>query len=134
MLVGLVHIADVPFGWESSVDTTIRSFDGNLNDAGVTCKTWLFRVLDLLREEERGYAVLRCDDLVALEREITDWGNRYALDADKNVQPRPVGESTICNLYGSRRSSVVSESNPYEERLLADIRSGPIMEVGEVLW
>lgn len=98
LLVGLIKIANVPTGWEDYADQTIRTYDGDLNSGGITCKTWLFKVLELLQKEEKGRAVLKCKDLTALENEVNDWGNRFSFDAADDVQPRPVGASTICGL------------------------------------
>ena len=98
LLVGAMHIADVPFGWENGVDDKLRKYDGELNEPRTTSKTWLFKVLELLKEEERGFRVLRCKELVGLEREALDWGNRYAKETHANVQPRPIGASALCGL------------------------------------
>lgn len=79
----------------NEVDQLIRSYDDRVNDMGVTCRTWLLKVLELLRK--RG---LLCGGKVlemgVLEREVMDWGNAEAGDAVRNVQPRPVGVSKVC--------------------------------------
>lgn len=40
--------------------------------------------------------ILKCEDLGLLEKEVLEWGNVFAEEADRNVQPRPVGVSALC--------------------------------------
>ncbi|KAL2060159.1 hypothetical protein VTL71DRAFT_9554 [Oculimacula yallundae] len=98
LLVGLFRIADVPAGWEGYVDQTIRSLDNRVNTPDITCKIWVFWVLELLKRESNGYTVLKCNDLPALEREIKNWGNAKAAGAAANEQPRSLTASRICGL------------------------------------
>ncbi|KAE8159476.1 hypothetical protein BDV40DRAFT_240565 [Aspergillus tamarii] len=97
LLVGLIRIADFPSSQSilNEADRLIRSYDDRVNEMGVTCRTWLFKVLELLKERD-----LLCwgknMDLGDLEREVIYWGNEEAGDAVRNVQPRPVGVSKIC--------------------------------------
>lgn len=103
LLVGLLRIVDVPPGAVDAVDQLIRRYDAQLNDLGVTCRTWLFRVLQLLQRQEPspvdavedGKVLDAKVDLETLEREVKDWGNRYAAEACRNVQPRPVGDVSL---------------------------------------
>ncbi|KAB8078908.1 hypothetical protein BDV29DRAFT_165522 [Aspergillus leporis] len=96
LLVGLLRIADLSAtSSRSVVDRLIRAYDDRINEMDVTCRTWLFKALELLNEEKflrEGEEI----DLGALEREVMDWGNEVAKDATKNVQPRPIGASKVC--------------------------------------
>ncbi|KAL4897331.1 hypothetical protein BDV59DRAFT_198724 [Aspergillus ambiguus] len=99
LLVGLVRIADIPSTCADAMDRLIRSYDTQLNDLDVTCRTWLFRVLQLLQDKQTepvGAATGRLldanVDLEILESAVKEWGNRFAAEACLNVQPRPVGE------------------------------------------
>lgn len=117
LLVGAFKIASVPPGYEGFLDRTLRRFDGCLNRMeGVTCRVWVLRVLEGLMGNRngsgtgdagdegscgggcggKGVRILKCDDLDLLEREVLEWGNRFAEEADRNVQPRPVGVSRLC--------------------------------------
>jgi hypothetical protein len=98
LLVGLFRIADVPAGLGGYVDQTLRTYDNQLNNSGITCKVWVFRVLELLRRKSNGYAVLKCNDFTALEREVKDWGNSETPGAARNEQPRALAASQICGL------------------------------------
>ena len=99
LLFGLIRIADVPATWINHVDGVLRSYDNRLNNTpGITCRLWLFWVLELLRKPVNNYRFLKCDDLTTLEQEIMTWGNRYAHDTSQNVQPRLTHDSTLCQL------------------------------------
>lgn len=98
LLVGLIRIADVPAGWDSFLDQTIRTYDNQLNTPGITCRVWLFWVLALLQKPINGQRILRCNNLGALETEVKGWGNANARGAADNVQPRPVAASSLCGL------------------------------------
>ena len=99
LLVGLFQIAKVPSGWEGLADDMIRTYDQQLNDlVGITCRTWVLRVLAALQKPANGHSILQCNDLNALEQEIFAFGNANATSAANNVQPRPVGASSLCSL------------------------------------
>lgn len=101
LLVGLFQIADVPAGLEDYVDGTFKTYDGELNHPDISCRVWVWRVLALLRKPvpvDDGVTVFKCDDAEALEREVMGWGNAHADGASKNIQPRPIQASTLCNL------------------------------------
>ncbi|KAL5364365.1 hypothetical protein BJX96DRAFT_178882 [Aspergillus floccosus] len=103
LLVGLLRIVDIPSGAANAIDQLIRSYDGQLNDLGVTCRTWVFRVLRLLQGQEPtaistvedGNVLDAKVDLELLEREVMDWGKRYAEESCRNMQPRPVGDLSL---------------------------------------
>ena len=99
LLVGLFRIANVPPGWESVVDNKIRTYDSQLNHInGITCRKWVLWVLAKLQEPDNGYSILKCNDLNALEQELLAFGNANAMSTSHNVQPRPVGASSLCSL------------------------------------
>lgn len=98
LLVGLFRIADVPMGLEAQVDQTIRTYDNQLNQPGISCRVWLLWILGFLQKPLSGQIVLKCNDLEALENETKEWGNGHAMGAATNVQPRPIGSSSLCNL------------------------------------
>ncbi|KAE8354985.1 hypothetical protein BDV28DRAFT_146582 [Aspergillus coremiiformis] len=98
LLVGLFRIADVPVGWESHLDQTMRAYDNRLNSPGITCRVWVFWVLALLQKPIAGKIILKCDSLQSLETEVKDWGNANASSAADNDQPRPLAASTLCGL------------------------------------
>ncbi|KAE8380976.1 hypothetical protein BDV26DRAFT_110688 [Aspergillus bertholletiae] len=97
LLVGLIRLADLPSSQAAldEADQLIRSYDNQVNEMGFTCRTWLFKVLELLKKKG-----LLCGDkdldMRVLEREVMDWGNEEAGDAVSNVQPRPVRVSAVC--------------------------------------
>lgn len=101
LLVGLVRIADIPGEViaDGAVDNLMRTFDGDVNTPGQTCRVWLFEVLKLLQQPVRSslgpVRVLKCDDVEALAAEVMAWGNQHAQSAIENAQPRPVGESRV---------------------------------------
>lgn len=81
------------------VDSIMRTNDGVLNERGITCRTWALDIMALLQEirfEGQGEPVLQCEDLVALEREIMDFGNKHRFSARDAAQPRPVEQSALC--------------------------------------
>ncbi|KAK7541672.1 hypothetical protein BKA81DRAFT_79137 [Phyllosticta paracitricarpa] len=94
LLVGLFQIAAVPDGLQRQVDEAFRSLDEKINEVDVTCRTWVFRVLEILRQSEQS---LIQEDMDALETEVKEWGNQHSLSASKNEQPRPIGISKSCN-------------------------------------
>ncbi|GES61844.1 hypothetical protein ATEIFO6365_0011036100 [Aspergillus terreus] len=81
LLVGLLRIVDIPPGAADPVDQLIRSYDAQLNDLGESSP------VDAV---EDGKVLDAKVDLGMLEREVMDWGNRYAAEACQNVQPRPI--------------------------------------------
>ncbi|KAK8203088.1 hypothetical protein HDK77DRAFT_486552 [Phyllosticta capitalensis] len=97
LIVGLIQIANVPEGLEDHIDKKCRSLDSTLNQEGITCRTWLFKVLKLLQAPVDGKIPFPCADLDALEREVKDWGNANLKSAIDNVQPRPVAVSRFCS-------------------------------------
>ncbi|KAJ5971789.1 uncharacterized protein N7479_001707 [Penicillium vulpinum] len=98
LLVGLMRIADVPAGYESHLDRTIRTYDIQLNVPGITCRVWLLWVLALLQKSINGQVILKCSNLGSLETEVKNWGNANAMSAANNVQPRPLATSSLCGL------------------------------------
>lgn len=93
LLVGLIQIATIPStsSAQETLDRVCRSYDGHLNDSeNRTCRTWL---LDVLRDLQEQMGVLNGVDIKSLEKEAMDWGNKYAFEACRNVQPRPVEKS-----------------------------------------
>ncbi|RAL06784.1 uncharacterized protein BO97DRAFT_379735 [Aspergillus homomorphus CBS 101889] len=98
LLVGLFRIADVPVGWESHLDQTMKAYDNQLNLPGITCRVWVLWVLALLQKPIAGKVILKCSNLQSLENEVKDWGNANATSAANNVQPRPLAASTLCGL------------------------------------
>lgn len=96
LLVGLIRIANIPFGSEAEVDKLLRSCDNRIDLPETTCRVWLFWVLrELQKPLNDGTIVLKCVDLNFLEKEILQWGNENANSASQNVQPRPVAESSV---------------------------------------
>jgi len=93
LLVGLLHIANVPKGWEDRANSIITEDDNRLNSIpGNTCRVWLLSALERLRDA----GVLHCSNLVALEREVKDWGNSHQISAIDAQTPRPCGVSNLC--------------------------------------
>lgn len=98
LLVGLFRIADVPTGQNGRVDRIIRCFDDTLNTPEMTCRVWILMVLTVLQRPVDGRRILECDDLLALEREVKDWGNENSMGAANNEQPRPIAYSSLCRV------------------------------------
>ncbi|PLN85773.1 hypothetical protein BDW42DRAFT_159961 [Aspergillus taichungensis] len=98
LLAGMTRIATVPADPAvlEKTDRLVRSFDGELNELGVTCRTWLLRVLEVLQGEVGVPRFVDGMDVGALERETLAFGNMVAGEAAGNVQPRPVFESLVC--------------------------------------
>ena len=97
----LIQIATLGDGDEekemSTLDLGIRSLDESVNEIpGVTCRVWLFVILERLARE----GILRfgegLENVGLLERECMDFGNAVMGDAAANVQPRPVVVSRFC--------------------------------------
>lgn len=98
LLIGLCQIARIRLESMESVDSTFRTYDGQLNQIpGLTCRTWIFHVLELLRKPQEGSILLKCDNLAALEQEVLDWSNANAQSAVSNKQPRPLYRSSLCD-------------------------------------
>ncbi|KAK7541922.1 uncharacterized protein J3D65DRAFT_612010 [Phyllosticta citribraziliensis] len=93
LLVGLFQIAAVPDGLQGKVDENFRLLDDKVNEISITCRTWVFRVLEIFRGSAPS---LIQEDLGALEAEIKEWGNQHAQSASMNEQPRPIGVSERC--------------------------------------
>lgn len=101
-LCTLVHIADIPEERIGRVEEIMRERDGDLNQIpGVTCRVWLMVILRRLVEE--GVVVLQGGGVEgrveAVEEDCKGWGNGFAGEAARNVQPRPVVRSRVC--FGS---------------------------------
>lgn len=98
LLAGLTRIGEVPADPAAlaKTDQVIRTFDGHLNEMDVTCRTWLLRVLDLLQREVGIPRYADGNDSGSLERETLAFANMVADEAARNVQPRPVVESSVC--------------------------------------
>lgn len=94
LLIGLFQIATIRAGWESYVDSQLRTYDPWINTPGISCDIWVFWVLRLLQQPVNGYRILNCDDLDELANEIKEWGNGYSAAAVANRQPRPIGRSS----------------------------------------
>ena len=78
-----------------TADGLIRSFDDKLNDmTGLNCRTWALKVIALLKEG----GIVKCEDLVALEREVLDWSNVPRFSAVMAKKPRPFADSKLCQL------------------------------------
>lgn len=105
----LIRIADLGHGDGDDgerLDEGIHALDGCVNDIpGVTCRVWLFVVLERLVRE--GVWGLRDDigdvdgggdglGLLRLEKECMEFGNRVRQEAALNIQPRPVVVSRFC--------------------------------------
>ncbi|PKY08484.1 hypothetical protein P168DRAFT_301174 [Aspergillus campestris IBT 28561] len=95
LLAGLTRIGEIPDNPAvlAKTDEVIRSFDGQLNEMDVTCRTWLVRVLEVLQREVGVPRYRDGKDAGDLEREVLGFGNEVAGEAARNVQPRPVVES-----------------------------------------
>ncbi len=92
-LVGLFLLGNVANELEERTKALVTEEDGLLNTIpGTTCRVWLMRAL--ARVQASGS--LRCPDLVALEREIKDWGNSHQKSALLAKKPRPLGVSSLC--------------------------------------
>ena len=91
----VVAIAAIPAARAAELEATMRTFDHGLNDVpGVTCRVWLFRVLELLLQT----GFVRCDpDTAALEAECKAFGNQHLTSALQNEQPRPVVVSRVAS-------------------------------------
>lgn len=94
LLVGLFHVATISPGKDTLdwLDGIFRTYDTRLNTPEITCRVWVLWILQLLKSDN----ILECDDLAALEREVFEFGNKYATDAADAKQPRPVETSKIC--------------------------------------
>lgn len=90
----LIRIAKVPVEEHARLDSTMRSYDANLEAIpGVTCRVWLLHVLQSLIND----GLVRCSGTVdAVEAECKTIGNEYSVEAAMNKQPRPVACSAIC--------------------------------------
>ncbi|THV74769.1 hypothetical protein D6D19_06217 [Aureobasidium pullulans] len=99
LLIGLCQVARIPSGLMKDVDAMFRTYDHQLNEMpGLTCRTWVFRVLELLQKPHSGQVLLECNDLTSLEYELLSWGNANALAAADCQQPRPTHRSDLCGL------------------------------------
>ena len=94
LLVGLFHIATIDIDRRSlgQLDGLMRTYDNQLNTPGITCRVWVLWVLQQLQNN----GLLKCNDLQALESEVFNFGNKYAVDAADGKQPRPIKVSKIC--------------------------------------
>ena len=92
----LVRIAELGVGGDEKVklDAAIRSLDGRVNSVpGVTCRVWLFVIMEVLVKE----GFVRCDGSGEdLEEECKQLGNGASGAAAENQQPRPVVVSSLC--------------------------------------
>lgn len=106
----LIRIADLGDGDGDGdgerLDQGICALDACVNDIlGVTCRVWLFVVLErLVREGVSGFRDVDVDvdggddglGLLRLERECMEVGNSVCQEAALNCQPRPVVVSRFC--------------------------------------
>ncbi|KZF25318.1 hypothetical protein L228DRAFT_66478 [Xylona heveae TC161] len=99
-LIGLIRIANLPDGLEipNLVDSIMRGFDSQLNTLQLDSRTWTFRLLELLQQPLSGHTILVCNNLEALRQEAEAWGRSNVMDAENNIQPRPIHDSTHCRL------------------------------------
>ncbi|KAJ5474895.1 hypothetical protein N7475_004461 [Penicillium sp. IBT 31633x] len=87
----VIQIATIPASAHGSVDEIMKSYDEKLNSIpGITCRTWLVKVLDMLVEE----GFVQCD-VGELERDCFEFGNEHSGSASANEQPRPVVNSRV---------------------------------------
>ena len=95
-LIGLIHVANVRPDRMDIVLRTIRAEDHVLSGIqNVSCRVWLLRALSRLSAQ----GDVRCGDVISLEAEIKGWGNQHQESALKNEQPRPLGESRVCQTH-----------------------------------
>lgn len=89
----LIQIASILADEEQRLNQLMRTYDGNVNSIpGVTCRMWLFRILEVLVQG----GLVHCVDLQALEAECMDCGNQHMNSAANDTQPRPVVASRLC--------------------------------------
>lgn len=91
----LIQIADVPEEKGGVLEEIMRERDAGLNEIEeVTCRVWLLIVLKRLVKE----GIVQCASGLGsdkVEEECMVIGNRFAEEAARNVQPRPVVKSRV---------------------------------------
>ncbi|KAF2114428.1 hypothetical protein BDV96DRAFT_576766 [Lophiotrema nucula] len=97
-LVGFFYIGNIPVEVEECVDTKLRTYDRELNEmVGTTCRTWLLRALELLKEfkDSDGKSILVGQDIGEIEKEAKAFANVCRFEAARmNSKERmlPVGQ------------------------------------------
>ncbi|MCJ1284171.1 hypothetical protein MMC26_003502 [Xylographa opegraphella] len=98
MLIGLVRIADVPVDQMDAVAKWITAEDAMINEIeGFRCR--LYVEMACVRLKAQGY--VRFTSWEVLQRDMEGFGNRYANEAEQNVQPRPIAVALKCDLTPS---------------------------------
>ncbi len=98
-LIGVMRIGYCAPQDYHKVDTIVRSVPTDQAPPGynsLTCRTWALHVVRLLGSGSNDY--VRCNDINALEQEVTKWGAENYNSAYVNEQPRPVENSKVCQL------------------------------------
>jgi len=92
LLVCLVRVArDIPAArWDAELDKIMAMDDSHINDGSFTCRVWVLRALERLRNA----GILSCGDVVQLEEQLRSVGNRHRATAILNQQPRPIVDLT----------------------------------------
>ncbi|CAA7263954.1 unnamed protein product [Cyclocybe aegerita] len=97
-LVGLMRIGYADPSQNQNVYNIVNSVAITAPPPGSdrsTCRTWSMYVIYLLTTQ--GY--VRCKNMAMLEEQITDWAKAHHETSVMNVQPRPITDSTVCQLY-----------------------------------
>ena len=95
LLVGMVKIRTFQVDAVENIKSIIQAEDDQLNQIpGLTCRTWVFRACERLRQ----YGHLSYPNLQDLEQEMWTFGREHWDDANQNVQPRPFIDSQVCEI------------------------------------
>ena len=97
-VLGLFQIAQVTESCEVFINDQLQSCDGSLDVHGISSRVWLITVLLMIQEPFYTEQVLKCDDLAALEEEVTHWASQHDISGAFRIMGPALGASRICGL------------------------------------
>ncbi|MCJ1432274.1 hypothetical protein MMC27_001630 [Xylographa pallens] len=95
MLIGLVRIADIPMHQVNTVAKLTTAEDAIINEIeGFRCRLYVERACERLK----GQGHVQFTSWQVLQQDMEAFGNRYANEAEQNIQPRPIAVALKCEL------------------------------------
>ncbi|KAI0368766.1 hypothetical protein BV20DRAFT_1021990 [Pilatotrama ljubarskyi] len=97
LLVGLVRIGHCdPAEMDLVRVAPVTLFQSPTCGRTVTCRTWMLHIVRLLNDDPTHY--VQCPDILALEKEVIEWGLSQWDATSRDQQPPPMIDSKVCVL------------------------------------
>ncbi|MCJ1420122.1 hypothetical protein MMC32_006479 [Xylographa parallela] len=104
MLIGLVRIADVPMNQADTVAKLITAEDAMINEIeGFRCRLYVERACERLKAQGH----VQFTSWEVLQQDMEAFGNRYANEAEQNIQPRPIAVALKCGLTPTNEEKAI---------------------------